>query len=266
MRFIYTKAFTRFFIIFVLLAILAIFDATGYLGYFKDGFLRSFGAVANGLTQVTSVGKSIFSTIFTIKELVHENAVLSQQVDALAFDNAQLKSSQNENISLRKTLSYKQQSKLNLLPVEVLSQDPTGFNQTISVDKGSNFGVRLGQAVVVAPGILVARVTAVNPSTASAVLITNPGTVVNALVADSGAKGLVRGEHGLTLSLDLVTQNELIKTGDSVVTSGLSGDFASGLLIGSITAIRSQPTELFQKAYVTPAADLRNLKFLYIVQ
>lgn len=266
MRFIYTKTFTRFFALFVILAMLAIFDARGYLGVIKDGFLKGFGAISTRVVGVANVGKNVFSTLFTIKDLVYENATLSQQVDELAFNNAQLKSAQNENISLRKALNYKQQSQLNLLPVEVLSEDPTGFIQTITLDKGANFGVKPGQAVVAPPGILVARVSSVGPTTAAAVLVTDPGSVVNAVVVDSGAKGLVRGEHGLTLALDLVTQNELIKTGDSVVTSGLSGDFVSGLLIGNITAIRSAATELFQKAYVTPAADLRNLKFLFIVQ
>ena len=264
MRFIYTKTFARFFAIFLIVALLAIFDAQGYLGYIKDGFLRGFGLIANRVSQVTNIGKSVFSTLFIIKDLVHENAALSQQVDQLAFDNAQLKSAQNENISLRKALNYKQQAKLNLLPVEVLTQDPTGFSQTIILDKGANAGLQIGQAVVTAPGVLVARIAQVSPTTAAAQLITDLATVINAEVVDSGAKGLIRGEHGLTLALDMVTQNELIKTGDSVIASGLSGDFPRGLLIGNISAIRSQVTELFQKAYVTPAADFRNLKFLFM--
>ena len=55
------------------------------------------------------------------------------------------------------------------------------------------------------------------------------------------------------------------KTGDKVVTSGLSDDFPKGLLIGDVAGINSSSTELFQKAAVSPAADLRSLRFLFVV-
>jgi rod shape-determining protein MreC len=89
---------------------------------------------------------------------------------------------------------------------------------------------------------------------------------INGEVADSGARGLVRGEHGISLILDLVTQNEVIKPGDKVITSGLSGDFPRGLLIGDISAIKTSSSELFQQAFVTPVADLKNLRFVFIVK
>jgi rod shape-determining protein MreC len=50
------------------------------------------------------------------------------------------------------------------------------------------------------------------------------------------------------------------------VTSGLAGDFPPGLLIGQIDSIKSAGSDLFQKAFVAPAADLRNLKFVFVVQ
>jgi cell shape-determining protein MreC len=51
-----------------------------------------------------------------------------------------------------------------------------------------------------------------------------------------------------------------------VVTSALSSDYPKGLLIGQVTAIRSSQTDLFQKAFVQPSADLRNVRFLFAVQ
>jgi rod shape-determining protein MreC len=266
MRFIYTKTFTKIFIIFVLLAFLVIVDAKGYLGLLKDGFFRVYGSAVGHTAFVTNDLKSLFGTIFTIKHLASDNAALSQKVDQLAFENARLKSAQQENQSLRRTLNFKQSSKFNLLPVEVLNSDPTGFTQTLVIDKGANQGINLDQPVVVAPGLLVGKVTKLYPNSAQVTLITDPSVVINAEVVDSGARALIRGEHGLGLSLDLVTQNELIKTGDGVITSGLSNDFPRGILIGEISGIRSSATELFQKAFVSPAADLRGLKFLFVIQ
>ena len=124
----------------------------------------------------------------------------------------------------------------------------------------------INQPGVVAPGLLVGKITKLYPNSSEVTLITDPSIVINAEVVDSGARGLVRGEHGLGLSLDLVTQNELIKTGDEVITSGLSDDFPRGLLIGEVSGIRSSPTDLFQKAFISSAADLRSLRFLFVIQ
>jgi rod shape-determining protein MreC len=266
MRFIYTKTFTKIFAIFVLLALLVIADAKGYIGWAKGGFFRSFSFVTTGITSATNGVKNSFSTLFTIRKLVAENAQLNQEVNQLAFENARFKSAQNENSALRKALGFTQQSPFNLLPLETLTLDATGFSQTIVVNKGEDQGIRLNQPIVVQPGLLVGKVTKVYPNSAEVTLITDPSIVINGEVVDSSARGLIKGEHGLGLSLDLVTQNELIKTGDNIITSGLSGDFPRGLLVGRISAIRSSNTDLFQKAFVSPAADLRNTRFLFAIQ
>jgi rod shape-determining protein MreC len=266
MRFIYTKTFTKIFVVFVIIASIVILDKTGKLAWIENAFLRAYSYTTDKIALVTNSGKTIFQTLFTIRQIVSENAQLNQQINQLSFENARLKTEQDENLQLRQTLSFKQQSNLTLLPVEVLNMDPTGFSQTLTIDKGEDYQVSVGKAVVVAPGILIGRVTEVDLNSSQVTLITDPSSVVNAEVADSGAKGLVRGEHGLGLSLDLVTQNELIKTGDQVTTSSISNDFPPGLLIGEIAGISSSATELFQKASVASSADLRNLKFLFVVQ
>jgi len=266
MRFIYTKTFTRFFTIFVLVALVAILDISGALSPVKSGFFHSYSAVSGLVADIGTGIKNTFGVFGSIKGIVRENAKLEHRVQELSFENARLKSSQDENTSLRRALNFKLQSPLNLVPVELLTADPTGFGQSITLDKGSDDGVVVNQPVVIAPGILVGKITKVYGGTSEAILITDPSIAVNAEVVDSGAKGLIRGEHGLTLLLDLVTQNDLVKSGDQVITSGLSGDFPRGLLIGQVSALRSKDTDLFQKAYVSSSADLRNLRFLYIVK
>ncbi len=266
MRFIYTKTFTKIFTIFVVLALVVVLDRKGWLGLIKDGFFRVFNVTQTPIHATTRGFKTTFHTLFTIKNLVRENSQLNQEINQLAFDNARLLAAQQENIALRKALNFDQQTAFNLLPTQVLLSDPTGFTQSVVIDKGQNAGLRINQPVVVAPGILVGKISKLYPASAEVILLTDPSIVVNGEVADSGARGLVRGEHGLGLTLDLVTQNELIKSGDEVITSGLSGDFPRGLLIGDISGLRSSATDLFQKAYISPAADLRNLKFLFVVQ
>lgn len=266
MRFIYSKTFRWAFGIFLFIALLFILDTSGYLNAPKSLVQRVFGTVGGSFKKVFDLTKDTAVTIGTIKNLARENAGLNQQIDELSAENARLQSAKLENQTLRRTLGFAEQASYKMVPAEVLILDPTGFVQIIVIDKGEANGLQLGQAVIVSPGILVGRVTKTYRTTSEITLITDPTMTINAEVSDSGARGLLKGEHGISLILDLVTQNEVIKSGDRLITSGLAGDFPRGLLIGEINAIKSSSSELFQQAFVSPIVDLRNLRFVFVIQ
>ncbi|MBX4205275.1 MAG: rod shape-determining protein MreC, partial [Candidatus Doudnabacteria bacterium] len=185
MRFIYTRTFSVAFSIFVGIALLIIFDAKGYLGLARDGFGRLYGRTSGTVSTGVGATKEVFQTLFTIRKLVRENAQLNQQIDELSFENARLQSSRDENTALRKSLNFKTNSNLELLPLEVIGADPSGFSQVITVDKGQEEGVGLNNAVIVSPGLLVGKVTSLNPHSAQVTLITDPSLIVSAVVSDS---------------------------------------------------------------------------------
>lgn len=266
MRFIYTKSFRRFFAAFVLVAFLIIADRLGYFSWVKSFTQNTIGGISRTVGKGMNSVKGFFTVLATISKLAGENAQLNQRIDELSFENARLQSAKSENLTLRRALNFQEQQDYEMIPAAVTSMDPTGFSQTILIDKGESDGVILGQATIVSPGLLVGRVTKIQSHSAEITLITDPSMTINGEVTDSAARGLVKGEHGISLILDLVTQNEVIKSGDRIITSGLSGDFPRGLLIGEINAIKSSSSELFQQAFVSPVADLKNLKFVFLVK
>jgi rod shape-determining protein MreC len=266
MRFIYTKTFRRLFIVFVAVALLIMADRAGYLGVLKSGVQKGLGNAGQGVGRTFAKTREFFSIVGTLSGLARENAELGQRLDELSFENSRLQSAKTENVALRRALNFQEERRYDTIPVEVEVMDPTGFSQTIIIGKGQSDGIQLGQAVIAAPGLLVGRVTKVDRGTSEVTLITDPSMTINGEVSDSGARGLVRGEHGISLILDLVTQNEVIKSGDRIITSGLSGDFPRGLLVGEINAIKTSSSELFQQAFVSPVADLKNLRFLFVVR
>ncbi len=266
MRFIYSKTFIRVFVGFLLVAGFVIFDNLGYLGVIKGAFFKVHGNVSNVFVHGTTRVKDFVETIVIVKNLARENAELNQKIDELSFENARLKVAQQENITLRQALKLDNDNTYNVIAAEVKLLDTTGFARTIVINKGEVSGLRLGQAVVVAPGILVGKITRTYRDTSEVTLITDPSLIINGEVVDSGARGLVRGEHGLGMIFDLITQNEVIKSGDLISTSGLGNDFPQGLLVGEIVGIQSSSSELFQKAFVSPAAELRALRFVLVIQ
>lgn len=210
--------------------------------------------------------KNFFQVVGSIKELNSQNIILETQVQVLTADLAGLEKMSEENRILREALSFEKQSSFDLLPAEVLSRDALEGEQKVTLSRGSRDGAARGQAVVVAGKIMVGVISEVSERTSEMELITSSEIAINAEDATSGAMGLIRGEHGLGLLFDLISQDDQVSAGDQLLTSGLGGTFPRNLLVGKVSDTRRESSELFQTASVIPAADLRSLRFVFIIK
>jgi len=207
---------------------------------------------------------NFFSTISSIKDLQGENRELEDRVDQLNSEITKLKEFENENKVLREQLGFSQSSSYKLLPAEVIGRDPENFFRYLILAKGEKEGVKKGMAVL-SSGCLVGKITEVYSHSSKLILITNPESNIGAMIQDSRATGIVNGELGGGLVIDMIPQNEVIKVGDTVCTSGLGGDYPKGLLLGSIESIKSKPDELFQKADLNSQIDFKKLEIVFII-
>jgi rod shape-determining protein MreC len=73
--------------------------------------------------------------------------------------------------------------------------------------------------------------------------------------------GSVSGE----LTLDMLTQDVQVQTGDVVLTSGLGGEYPPDLLIGQVSNIRKRESDLFQEATVQPVVDFSRLEIVLVI-
>ncbi len=210
--------------------------------------------------------KIFFHIFITLKDLSIKNEFLTRQVGELTAEVAGLEKIKQENRFLREALGFYAQSGLSLIPAEVIAWDALNVDSKVTLNRGQKHGVAKGSGVVIANGILVGVISTAFTETSQMDLLTSSAVVVNAEVVPSGTSGLVKGEHGLGLSFDLVSQNEVIKSGDRLVTSGLGGLYPKNLLIGEIGKINSSESELFQRASVIPATDLRKLRVVFVIK
>ena len=72
---------------------------------------------------------------------------------------------------------------------------------------------------------------------------------------------------GLDLRRTVVVgdRSEDIRTGDTIVTSGLDGIFPRGLLVGTIKYVHREGPGLFLNVSITPAVEFRGLEQVLIV-
>lgn len=230
-----------------------IFARTNY------GFQKFFSGAGNNLGGVIDF-------LGSISELKNENEKLMQENNFLASETVRLQETEKENAVLREQMNLAPKNKFNLENAFVIGQDPQRLGSWIMIDKGSSAGVAVGMPVVAADGILIGKIEEVSGVTAKVNLLTNSTSIVNAIDLNTEAKGVIEGEYGLGILLDLVSQSDVLNKGDDVITSGLGGDLPRGLLIGKIQEIRFTSDKLFQQAVITPRIKYADLRVISVIK
>jgi rod shape-determining protein MreC len=124
------------------------------------------------------------------------------------------------------------------------------------LDAGSGDGVRIGQVVIDAGGLM-GQVIATTPSTATVLLITDPDHAVPAVVARSGVRLMVYGSgRADALHAADVPLSADVRAGDVLLTSGMGARFPPGFTIGTVGALVPDDSRAFLEGEVKPAAQL----------
>jgi rod shape-determining protein MreC len=160
----------------------------------------------------------------------------------------------------------------------VIMQSYTAFSYTVTVDIGSSAGVAVNDPVVGPTkdgGALIGRVVDVTSGQAQVLLLLDQSSYAYAGVqGESNAVGVVRADPGTTgvLNLELVPISVHVAKGDTVVTSGFSGNrlpsyFPPGIPIGLVTSVSGNDTLSSDKVIqVTPFADFQNLTDVLVLE
>ncbi len=265
MKFFSRKNIKFLLIVFVLL-ILIFAGLRGADSPFKGFVLSASSPFLKTFRIFSGATADFFNFLRSIGELKDENEKLIQKNQELLAENTRLKDTEKENEVLRKEFGLAPKNKFDFEASFVIAQDPQGLGNYIIIDKGKDKDIRTGMSAVVSGGILIGRVTDVYSNTAKVTLITDPASAINAEVQDSSSKGIVNGEYGLGVKMNMISQAQEIKEGDSVVTSGLGGEIPRGLVIGKIGRISQSEDKLFQEASVLPEADFSDLRVVFIVK
>jgi len=111
---------------------------------------------------------------------------------------------------------------------------------TLGLDRGGDDGIRVGMPVVAAGG-LVGRVVEVSPRHSTVLPLVAATSAVGVRAGNAGAAGVVQGDGGSALRLDLLDPSAPLESGDLAVTSGLRHSlFPAGLPLGRVTGGRGR--------------------------
>jgi rod shape-determining protein MreC len=189
--------------------------------------------------------------------LERENAELRQRLAADA-------ETRRDNDLLRRELGLNVAGAPRELAAEVVAFQPDSYRQFVTINKGSQAGVKAGLAVV-SEGVLIGVISDVQATTAHIMLVSDPEFKLAAKDQDTAANGIVQGQLGSGLAMSKIDQTDAIKPGDTVTTSGLGGVVPAGLYIGQVESVDARANVVFQSAQVATTFKLSKLRFVFVV-
>lgn len=234
---------------------------------------RALDPVRQTLSSIGGGAAGLFGAIGEIDRLRAENADLRVALAGAEQRIAELAEAARENQELRELLGIADALDMELVPVRIVTRDPSNFAWEVGIDAGSDDGIREGMAVVAnadGAGALAGTVVSVTDDTARVRFVIDTRSVVIAVDQASRALGEVRGQAGGQLVMTNIPVTEIVEVGDTIISAGLThGTAASrypgGLLIGTVQAVEEDDNALTQTAFVRPAFDAASAERLLVV-
>ncbi len=200
-----------------------------------------------------------------LRNVRRDNEELKKQVETLESRITSYQEAYVENLRLRRLLDFKSSIKAQTVAAQVIMHDMTGWFQTLMIDKGFRDGILRDMPVVNDEG-LIGRVLDVSDRNCRVLLITDPGSSVDAIIQRNRVRGILSGRDANNCLLKYVRGNLDVQAGDLVISSGKDGVYPKGLRLGVVQAAFRDPVDLFQKIEVKPLVRLSALEEVLVIK
>ena len=141
----------------------------------------------------------------------------------------------------------------------MLADSGSPFRQSVLINVGARDGIVDGWATMDGLG-LVGRISGVGENSARVVLLTASSSGIPVTVQPSGHQALVAGDNSGSPLLTFLEDDDGVRPGDRVMTSGDGGVFPAGLLVGRVTE------DPGGRLRVRLSADYERLEFLRVLR
>jgi rod shape-determining protein MreC len=232
---------------------------------FFDAVLMEFCAPFQKVsTFVIKAIHGVFQEYLFLVHLQRENVMLKQKMAELQKENHQMKEMALANERLYKLLQFREKISPSVTAAEVIGQDPSSWFKSMTINKGEKDGVQTGMAVISSEGV-VGQILKTAPHYSTVLLITDYNSAIDSIIQRTRAKAIVEGKGENRCQLKYLLRTEEVIVGDGVVTSGLSGNFPKGLMVGEVRKVDKKGHGVFQYAELVPSVDLTKLEEVLVI-
>ena len=216
-------------------------------------------------TLFVELPRDAVAWLSTRRSLIAESETLRQQLLVLGSRTERLRELEGENRRLRELLESSARIEDRVLVAGVLGVDIDPASSGLVLDKGTQHGIRRGQSVIDANGIL-GQVDHAGPLSSTVVLITDSSHALPVVLSRNGLRSVAVG-GGPTGELDLayVPKDADIEVGDLLVSSGLGGRFPAGYPAATVIRVETAQGGRYAEVRLRPLADVKRAREVLVV-
>lgn len=233
----------------------------------KNILSSTVNSVTYPLSKVTAAATS--DEDMSYSELLSEYERLKDENTELRSQLVNYYDTLTENTRLWKFYNLKKEHpEYSIVPSVVLRRDSNDEFYSFTLDKGSSSDICVGDPVVSDNG-LIGWVSETDLNTCKVVTILSPQTSVGAIDNKSSDMGIVTGsarycDENLTTFTKLSATHK-VKAGDIITSTGVSGLYPKGLIIGEVTDVCYDTYNSTYYAVVKPYDDITTITDLAII-
>lgn len=254
----------------VLLAVSVLFAAFGQIVAPQSQILNTlFSPFRTFGNDVSHYIDRTFTAVGRLDTLEDENNQLREQLRVYREQLVDFDDYKRENEFFKEFLDIKEQNTdFSFQPATVTARNAADASASFSIDIGTREGAQLHDPVITPDG-LVGYISEIGTTMSTVVTVVDPKLRVGALVSRTRESGVVRGDSALLAkgccSLSYLTGNSAVTIGDYVVTSGAGGVFPPGLIIGTVTDVKKESSNVSIYAVVQPVVDVQKITQVMVI-
>jgi rod shape-determining protein MreC len=230
---------------------------------FERTVMTIFSPVPKLVNWVGQSTSDMYHGYLDMRRAVSENYALQQKVVQLTTENLKLRQSEGDLRRLRSLLGYSDQFSMPTTMAQTVMLDTSGTFKSMIIDRGSNAGIQVNDAVVNANG-LIGRVVLTTKDMAKVQLITDSNSNVGVLIERTRRQGVLRGDGASGATLNDVPSLADVQVGDNVLTAGIDGIYPKGIPVGVVVKA-DKGADLFKNIIVKPSIDFGNIEEVIVL-
>lgn len=254
----------------VLIAVLSAQHLNGRAGFLANatGALRM--PLQQAAASLTEWLEGIYGYIYKYDQLVEENESLRRQLaEAQEAARAAAEISE-ENDRLRELLGYLEKHRDFVTEsARVVAWNASNWASAFTISKGEESGIEVGDCVISSTGALVGQIAELGTGWATVRTLVDTNMNVGVLVGEVSGAAMLVGDFALMqegrAKLAYLSEGTSLLQDDRVITSGKGGRFPQGVLVGTVSELRTEGGGQTTYGVVEPACDLSGLSQVFII-
>ncbi len=236
----------------------------------RDGIDSVITPMQRGINVVGHSISEQMTMIGNLKNLQQENEQLKETIEQLTLQSQIISQEKYELDALRELYELDQKySDYEKVAARIIARESNGWYNIFTIDKGYEDGILEDMNVMAGNG-LVGVVTSVRKNSSTIRSIIDDSSKVSGMFLKTSDTCIVSGDLNSMMSdgkikISMIPLNAEINENDEVVTSHISDKFQQGILIGYVTNIQVDSSNMTKSAYLTPVVDFEHLDEVLII-